>query len=137
MQAVWEAQILPGRSRTGLQEQEFTAWLQRTGQMMMSTAAEAPHQHGAVESFHRVFRRALLAAWKHADPGASPGEMADYIVAQRNDTNTLPIGTTWLVNSGATCGTTQACGSGAATWTSTASDSCTYRRTAGPRSNHL
>ena len=66
--------------------EEFTAWLQRTGQMMMSTAAEAPHQHGAVESFHRVFRRALLAAWKHADPGASPGEMADYIVAQRNDT---------------------------------------------------
>ena len=65
---------------------EFTEHLQRTNQYLISTAAEAPQQHGVIENFHRTFRRAMLAAWKHTDAACSLGDMADLIINERNDT---------------------------------------------------
>ena len=64
------------------------------GTMVCCSAAEAPWQHGAIEIFWRVFRRALRVTWMtYADhPKATPEDAIRHTVNARNDLGRLSIG---------------------------------------------
>ena len=66
----------------------------RHGTFVSCSAAEAPWQHGSIEVFWRVLRRALRLTWmSFADnPQATPEDALVHTINARNDIGRLVIG---------------------------------------------